>query len=117
MLENGGRCGGTPVLVEDKWGEPVDPQKVEDALKKNKDAKIVAFVHAETSTGAQSDAKLLTQIAHRHDALVIVDAVTSLAGTPVKVDEWEIDAIYSASQKCLSCPTGRWRGWFSLSGV
>ena len=106
MLENVIRCGGVPVLVEDKWGEPVDPQKVEDALKKNKDAKIVAFVHAETSTGAQSDAKLLTQIAHKHGALVIVDAVTSLAGTPVRVDEWEIDAIYSASQKCLSCTPG-----------
>jgi alanine-glyoxylate transaminase/serine-glyoxylate transaminase/serine-pyruvate transaminase len=106
MLENVIRCGGVPVLVEDKWGEPVDPQKVEDALKKNKDAKIVAFVHAETSTGCQSDAKLLTQIAHKHGALVIVDAVTSLAGTPVLVDEWEIDAIYSASQKCLSCTPG-----------
>src|SRR5215217_5414072 len=88
MLENVIRCGGVPVLVEDKWGDPVDPQKVEDALKKNPDAKIVAFVHAETSTGAQSDAKLLTQIAHKHGALVIVDAVTSLGGTPVKVDEW-----------------------------
>ena len=106
MLENVIRMGGTPVLVEDKWGEPVDPQKVEDALKKNKDAKIVAFVHAETSTGCQSDAKTLTQIAHKHGAMVIVDAVTSLAGTPVKVDEWEIDAIYSASQKCLSCTPG-----------
>jgi alanine-glyoxylate transaminase/serine-glyoxylate transaminase/serine-pyruvate transaminase len=106
MLENAIRCGGTPVLVEDKWGEPVDPQKLEDALKKNKDAKVVAFVHAETSTGCQSDAKTLTQIAHKHGALVIVDAVTSLAGTPVKVDEWEIDAIYSASQKCLSCTPG-----------
>src|SRR6195256_2233281 len=106
MLENAIRCGGNPFPVEDKWGEPVDPQKVEDALKKNKDAKIVAFVHAETSTGAQSNAKLLTQIAHKHGALVIVDAVTSLAGTPVKVDEWEIDAIYSASQKCLSCTPG-----------
>jgi len=106
MLENAARCGGSPVVVEDKWGEPVDPQKLEDALKKNKDAKVVAFVHAETSTGAQSDAKLLTQIAHKHGALVIVDAVTSLGGTPVKVDEWEIDAIYSASQKCLSCTPG-----------
>jgi alanine-glyoxylate transaminase/serine-glyoxylate transaminase/serine-pyruvate transaminase len=106
MLENVIRCGGTPVLVEDKWGEPVDPQKLEDALKKNKDAKVVAFVHAETSTGCQSDAKTLTQIAHKHGAMVIVDAVTSLAGTPVKVDEWEIDAIYSASQKCLSCTPG-----------
>jgi alanine-glyoxylate transaminase/serine-glyoxylate transaminase/serine-pyruvate transaminase len=106
MLENAIRCGGTPVVVEDKWGEPVDPQKLEDALKKNRDAKAVAFVHAETSTGCQSDAKLLSQIAHKHGALVIVDAVTSLAGSPVKVDEWEIDAIYSASQKCLSCTPG-----------
>jgi len=106
MLENVMRMGGVPVVVEDKWGEPVDPQKVEDALNKNRDAKIVAFVHAETSTGCQSDAKLLTQIAHKRDALVIVDAVTSLAGTAVKVDEWGIDAIYSASQKCLSCTPG-----------
>jgi alanine-glyoxylate transaminase/serine-glyoxylate transaminase/serine-pyruvate transaminase len=106
MLENVVRAGGTPILVEDKWGEPVDPQKVEDALKKNKDASVVAFVHAETSTGCQSDARALTQIAHKHGALVIVDAVTSLAGTPVKVDEWELDAIYSASQKCLSCTPG-----------
>ena len=106
MLENAIRCGGTPVAVEDKWGEPVDPQKLEDALKKNRDTKVVAFVHAETSTGAQSDAKLLTQIAHKYGALVIVDAVTSLGGSPVKVDDWEIDAIYSASQKCLSCTPG-----------
>src|SRR5512138_4009311 len=88
MLENVVRAGGTPILVEDKWGEPVDPQKVEDALKKNKDVSVVAFVHAETSTGCQSDAKTLTQIAHKHGALVIMDAVTSLGGTPVKVDEW-----------------------------
>jgi alanine-glyoxylate transaminase / serine-glyoxylate transaminase / serine-pyruvate transaminase len=106
MLENVIRCGGVPVVVEDKWGEPVDPRKVEDALKKNKDAKIVAFVHAETSTGCQSDAQEITRIAHKHGALVIVDAVTSLGGTPVRVDEWEIDAIYSASQKCLSCTPG-----------
>ena len=106
MLENVERMGGIPIVVEDAWGEPVDPQKVEDALKKNKDAKIVAFVQAETSTGCASDAKLLTQIAHKHGAMVIVDAVTSLAGTPVKVDEWDIDAIYSASQKCLSCTPG-----------
>ncbi|HEY5636401.1 MAG TPA: aminotransferase class V-fold PLP-dependent enzyme [Burkholderiales bacterium] len=106
MLENVLRCGGTPVVVENEWGTPVDPQKVEDALKANPDVKVVAFVHAETSTGCQSDAKLLTEIAHRHGALVIVDAVTSLAGTPVKVDEWGIDAIYSASQKCLSCTPG-----------
>jgi len=106
MLENVIRCGGVPVVVEDKWGEPVDPHKVDEALKKNKDAKIVAFVHAETSTGCQSDAKEIAKIAHKHGALVIMDAVTSLGGSPVKIDEWGIDAVYSASQKCLSCTPG-----------
>src|SRR5262245_57225382 len=101
MLENAIRCGGNPVVIEDKWGEPVDPQKLEDALKKNKDAKVVAFVHAETSTGCQSDAKLLTQIAHKHGALVIVDAVTSIGGTPVKVDESEVGAINLARHEYL----------------
>jgi alanine-glyoxylate transaminase / serine-glyoxylate transaminase / serine-pyruvate transaminase len=106
MIENVERCGGTAVVVDDEWGRPVDPQKVEDAFRAHPGAKLLAFVHAETSTGAQSDAKLLTQIAHKHDAMVIVDAVTSLGGTPVLVDEWKIDAIYSASQKCLSCTPG-----------
>ena len=63
-------------------------------------------MHAETSTGVQSDAKALVSVAHKHGALTIVDAVTSLAGTPVLVDDWDIDAIYSASQKCLSCTPG-----------
>ncbi len=106
MKENVERCGGTAVMVEDEWGKAVDPQKLEDALKANSDAKIVAFVHAETSTGAQSDAKTLVEIAHKHDCLTIVDAVTSLAGTPVLVDDWNIDAIYSGTQKCLSCTPG-----------
>jgi len=106
MIENVERAGGVAVVVEDNWGEPVTPQKLEDALKANRDAKIVAFVHAETSTGVQSDAKTLVEIAHKYDALTIVDAVTSLGGTPVLVDEWGIDAIYSASQKCLSCTPG-----------
>jgi len=106
MIENVERCGAVPVVVEDAWGEPVDPNKLDDALKKNPDVRLAAFVHAETSTGVQSDAKTLVQIAHQHDALAIVDAVTSLAGTPVLADEWNIDAIYSASQKCLSCTPG-----------
>jgi alanine-glyoxylate transaminase / serine-glyoxylate transaminase / serine-pyruvate transaminase len=106
MIENVERCGGIPVVVEDAWGEPVDPNQLDHALKNNPDVRLVAFVHAETSTGVQSDAKALVEIAHRHDALTIVDAVTSLAGTPVLVDEWKIDAIYSASQKCLSCTPG-----------
>ena len=106
MLENVERCGGTAVVVDAEWGRPVDPQRVEDAFRTHRDAKVLAFVHAETSTGAQSDAKTLTEIAHKHDALVIMDAVTSLAGTPVRIDEWKVDAVYSASQKCLSCTPG-----------
>ena len=106
MKENVERCGGTAVMVEDEWGTVVDPQKVEDALKAHPDAKVLAFVHAETSTGAQSDAKTLCELARKHDCLTIVDAVTSLGGTPLKVDEWGIDAIYSGTQKCLSAPPG-----------
>lgn len=106
MRENVERCGGTAVMVDNDWGQPVDPNRMEDALKANPDARIVAFVHAETSTGAQSDAETLTALAHQHDCLAIVDAVTSLAGTPLKVDEWGIDAIYSGTQKCLSAPPG-----------
>ena len=106
MLENVERCGGVAVMVDDAWGSAVDPQKLEDALKANPDTKIVAFVHAETSTGAQADAKTLVEIAHKHDCLTIVDAVTSLGGSPLKVDEWGIDSIYSGTQKCLSCTPG-----------
>ncbi len=106
MLENVERCGGTAIVVDDEWGKPVDPQKVEDAFRKHPDAKVLAFVHAETSTGAQSDAAALAKIARKHGAMVIMDAVTSLGGTPVRIDEWAIDAVYSASQKCLSCTPG-----------
>ncbi len=100
------RCGATPVMVEDDWGKPVDPQKVEDALKANPDAKLLAFVHAETSTGARSDAETLCKLAHDNDALALVDAVTSIGGSELKVDDWGIDAIYSGTQKCLSCTPG-----------
>lgn len=106
MTENVERCGGEAILVDDEWGQPVDPVKLEDALKANPDACLVAFVHAETSTGAQSDAKTLVEIAHKYDCLTIVDAVTSLGGTPLMVDEWGIDSIYSGTQKCLSCTPG-----------
>ena len=106
MKENVERCGATPVMVQDAWGSAVDPQKLEDALVGHPEASLVAFVHAETSTGAQSDVRTLVELAHRHDCLTIVDAVTSLAGSPLKVDEWEIDAVYSGTQKCLSCVPG-----------
>ncbi len=106
MKENVERCGGIAIMAEDDWGQAVDPQKLEDALKANPDAKAVAFVQAETSTGALSDAQTLCRIAHEYDCLTIVDAVTSLGGSPLKVDEWGIDAIYSGTQKCLSCTPG-----------
>lgn len=106
MKENVERCGGTAIMVQDPWGHAVDPHKVEEALMAHPGARIVAFVQAETSTGAQSDVKTLVEIAHRHGCLAIVDAVTSLAGTPLKVDEWGVDAVYSGTQKCLSCTPG-----------
>lgn len=106
MLENVKRTRGVPVVVDDAWGTPVDPQKVRDAFKANPDAKILAFVHAETSTGAQSDAETLAKIAQEYGALTIMDCVTSLGGTPLYMDKWGIDAAYSGSQKCLSCTPG-----------
>ena len=81
MKENVERCGATAVMVEDAWGDPVDPQKVEEALQTNPDAKVLAFVHAETSTGARSDAETLCRLAQQHDCLTIMDAVTSLAAS------------------------------------
>jgi len=106
MKENVERCGGRAVVVENEWGSAVDPDKLESTLKENPDARFVAFVHAETSTGALSDARVLTEVAHRHDCLAIVDCVTSLGGVEVRVDEWGMDAVYSGSQKCLSCTPG-----------
>ncbi|MBN1005472.1 pyridoxal-phosphate-dependent aminotransferase family protein [Amphritea pacifica] len=106
MKENVERFGGTAIMVEDDWGKPVDPAKVEAAFAAHDDVKILAFVHAETSTGVLSDAKTLCQIAQHHGALTIVDTVTSLGGSELDVDGWGVDAVYSGTQKCLSCPPG-----------
>ncbi|ASF16751.1 alanine--glyoxylate aminotransferase family protein [Shewanella xiamenensis] len=106
MRQNVERVGAIAVLVDNEWGTPVDPAAVEAALKANPDAKFLAFVHAETSTGALSDAKTLCALAKQYGCLSIVDAVTSLGGVELRVDEWGIDAIYSGSQKCLSCVPG-----------
>ena len=106
MKENVERIGATAVMVQDEWGAAVDPEKVEAALKENPDAKILAFVHAETSTGARSDAATLCALAREYGCLTIVDAVTSLGGNELRVDDWGIDAIYSGTQKCLSCVPG-----------
>ncbi len=106
MKENVERCGGIPVMVQDDWGTAVSVEKVAEALEQKPDAKVLECVHAETSTGAISDAKALCELARKHDCLTIVDAVTSLGGSELRVDEWGIDAIYSGTQKCLSCPPG-----------
>lgn len=106
MKENVERCGATAVVVSDEWGRAIDPAKVEAAIKANPDAKVLAFVHAETSTGARSDAATLCGLARAAGLLTVVDTVTSLGGIPVEIDRWQADASYSGSQKCLSCPPG-----------
>jgi len=106
MKENVTRAGGVAITVEQEWGRAVDPSALEAALKAHGDAKIVAFVHAETSTGASSDAKTICKLASDHGCLVIMDCVTSLAGSEVDLDGWGVDAAYSGTQKCLSCSPG-----------
>lgn len=106
MKENVERCGASAIMVEDTWGTAVSLDKVEQAFFENDNIKALAFVHAETSTGARSDAKALAAIAQKHNALVIMDTVTGLAGIPVEVDTWGIDCAYSGTQKCLSCTPG-----------
>jgi alanine-glyoxylate transaminase/serine-glyoxylate transaminase/serine-pyruvate transaminase len=100
------RCGAKPIEVTAAWGSAIDPAELEEKLNQNEDASIVAFVHAETSTGAKTDIKTLAEIAHKHNCLTIADTVTSLGGIPLLIDEWKIDCSYSGTQKCLSCPPG-----------
>ncbi len=106
MAENVRRMRGELVLVETPWGQPVDVEAVSAALKANPDAKVLAFVHAETSTGARSDGAALCKLAQEHNCLSIVDSVTGLAGIELDVDGWGADVVYSGTQKCLSCPPG-----------
>jgi alanine-glyoxylate transaminase/serine-glyoxylate transaminase/serine-pyruvate transaminase len=106
MAEMVRRAGGDVVTVAAPWGEPLDTADVQDAFAEHQ-PDVFGFVHAETSTGTkQTHVSELTDIAHEHDALVIADCVTSLGGVEFRVDEWDIDAAYSAPQKCLSCPPG-----------
>jgi alanine-glyoxylate transaminase/serine-glyoxylate transaminase/serine-pyruvate transaminase len=100
------RCGATLVRVEAPWGRVIDPADVAAALQRCKRPKLVAIVHAETSTGAWQPLEEIAPRAHAAGALFVVDTVTSLGGCPVRVDEWGIDACYSGTQKCLSCPPG-----------
>lgn len=100
------RCGGTPVVIETAWGRVFTPDDVRAGLARCTRPKLVALVHAETSTGAWQPLEDLAPLVHDAGALLLVDAVTSLAGCPLKIDAWGIDACYSGTQKCLSCPPG-----------
>jgi len=100
------RCGGKAIRLEAPWGQIVEPDAIETALRRSGPVKAVAIVHAETSTGVWQPLEPIAHLCRTHDALFIVDAVTSLGGAPVEIDRWGIDVCYSATQKCLSCPPG-----------
>ena len=106
MADIVGRLRAKPVLVELEWGRPVLPDDVKGALARTKRPKLVAVVHAETSTGAWSPVEAIAPVARDAGALFVTDTVTSLGGCPVEIDRWGVDACYSGTQKCLSCPPG-----------
>jgi alanine-glyoxylate transaminase/serine-glyoxylate transaminase/serine-pyruvate transaminase len=114
MVDMAGRAGAEVVRVDHDWGAPVDPARVEAALKGRR-AKLVAFVHAETSTGALSQPKPICDVARAAGALSVVDCVTSLGGVDVDAAGWGADVIYSGTQKCLSAPPGL--SPFAMSGA
>lgn len=105
LCEMAGRYGAHVNRIDKAWGDVVRPEDIDAALRKQP-AKVVALVHAETSTGALTALEAMGEIVHRHGALLLVDCVTSLGGIPIKIDEWDIDLAYSGTQKCLSCPPG-----------
>lgn len=100
------RCGGRPIPLAVTWGGVFDLQQLEDTLRREGSVKAVALVHAETSTGAHQPIEGIGALCHQYGALFVLDAVTSLAGVPVSVDDWEVDVCFSGTQKCLSCPPG-----------
>ncbi|HHW26610.1 MAG TPA: alanine--glyoxylate aminotransferase family protein [Firmicutes bacterium] len=106
MVDVAERAGAEVVKVESPWGEPIDPEDVKKAIRKNPGAKLLAIVHAETSTGVLQPLDEIVELAHEAGMRVIVDAVTSLGGMDVPVDRLELDFVYSGTQKCLSCPPG-----------
>ena len=100
------RQGGVPVRIDASWGDIIPAEAVREQLARSAPVKAVVLVHAETSTGARQPLEDVGALCRAHGALLIVDAVTSLGGIPVEVDAWGIDACYSGTQKCLSCPPG-----------
>lgn len=105
MAEVARRCGAEVTMVDAPWGRAIDPSDVAKAAN-GRAFKVLAIVHAETSTGVLQDLSPFRAIADSCGALLLVDAVTSLGGVPVEVDRMGVDAVYSGTQKCLSCPPG-----------
>jgi len=105
MVDVAERCGAKVTKVEAPWGRIIEPAQIAAALKGRK-PKLVAIVHAETSTGALTPVEEISRLAHEAGALFVLDTVTSLGGCPVRIDDWQVDAVYSGTQKCLSCPPG-----------
>ena len=106
MVENAERTGAKVIPVTADWGRIIEPEAIEKALKLQKKVKLVAVVHAETSTGALQPLQEISALCKRYGALFLVDTVTSLGGCEVAMDDWGIDICYSGTQKCLSCPPG-----------
>ena len=106
LAEVATRAGATVTRVEAPWGRVVRAEQVDAALRNCRQPKLVALIHAETSTGAWQPLEDAARLAHDHGALFLADCVTSLGGAPVEIDRWGIDAAYSGTQKCLSCPPG-----------
>ncbi|MBL6765100.1 MAG: alanine--glyoxylate aminotransferase family protein [Verrucomicrobiae bacterium] len=106
MADVAERCGARVTRVEAPWGQVISPAQIQDALLKTPDAKLVGVVHAETSTGVENPVAEIGRLVKSSGALFLIDTVTSLGGCPVKIDEWSVDAAYSGTQKCLSCPPG-----------
>lgn len=106
MAEVAERCGAVVRRVEAPWGHIVRAEQVAAALAQTTKPKLVALVHAETSTGAWQPLDDVVRLAHDHGALFLADCVTSLGGVAVEIDAWGVDAAYSGTQKCLSCPPG-----------
>ena len=106
MAEVAERCGARVTRVEAPWGRIIEPAQVAEALRKVSRPKLVALVHAETSTGVLTPPEEISRLAHEAGALFLLDTVTSLGGCPVRLDAWKVDAVYSGTQKCLSCPPG-----------
>lgn len=105
MVDVAGRCGAVVVRLERPFGEIFSSDEIESAVKLHR-PKVLGIVNAETSTGASQPVIDIARICHENDALIAVDCVTSLGGQPVEVDAWQLDAVYSGTQKCLSCPPG-----------